>query len=361
MQRKLHGVVLALLAVIGMAACGGGDDDDDGSGEQRTVQYEQLVVFGDSLSDVGTYATPGLLAAFGTNNAGKYTINGPGPRIWVERLAERAAVAAPCAAVTGLESSGVPPVSTYAGALTDHPDCYGYAQGGARVSDPIGPYNKALLNFGNSDGYLGQLTHPVQAQINRHLSRVGNFSGKELVTVLAGGNDVSMNLAAISAAGGTPASVGAAFAAMTAAGDQLAGYVDNLIVGRGAKRVVVLNLPDMSRTPQAVAAGAQTQGLILEMVQRFNAALAAGLDNQPSVLLIDAFEEHTDWMNGNGGFSNVNGFTCAVYSLLCSAGTLQPGTDQNYLYADTVHLTPFANGKLADFVIANLRARPGWW
>ncbi len=69
-----------------LAACGGGDGDATG--------YDRIVIFGDSLSDVGTYATPGVQSLGG----GKYTINAADASIWVERVADRAGVAKPCAA-----------------------------------------------------------------------------------------------------------------------------------------------------------------------------------------------------------------------------------------------------------------------
>lgn len=125
----------------------------------------------------------------------------------------------------------------------------------------------------------------------------GTFSGKELVTVLAGGNDVFMNLAVVAgtaaATGNDPAAVGAAaakaVAAMGQAGAELAANIKTQIVGRGARYVVALTLPDVSQTPFALSKDAGTQALIATMVTTFNAQLTAGLKGVDRVLVADAY------------------------------------------------------------------------
>ena len=68
----------ALLSGL-LAACGGASDGD----QNPKVKFTKLVSFGDSLSDVGSYATPALVASTG---GGKYTVNGPSAKIWIEQL-----------------------------------------------------------------------------------------------------------------------------------------------------------------------------------------------------------------------------------------------------------------------------------
>jgi phospholipase/lecithinase/hemolysin len=82
-----------------LAACGGGDGD-----QTPRVAYGKLVSFGDSLSDVGSYAV-GFVAASG---GGKYTINGPEAKNWTELLAAQMGVAAPCAAQTTRAVTAMP-------------------------------------------------------------------------------------------------------------------------------------------------------------------------------------------------------------------------------------------------------------
>lgn len=349
----------ALIAGL-LAACGGGGDGN----QSPRASYSRLVVFGDSLSDVGTYRTAGVASIGG----GKFTVNGGDDRIWVERLAAQLGVAAPCPAQTGLEASG--PFAGLAAPIVNVAGCYGYAQGGSRVTNPVGPYNKALLGLGSNDGYLGQITDPLINQFQRHLA-AGGYSGNELVVLLAGGNDIFMNLATLQAtvgAGGDPvAAATAAVTAMGVAGAELAAYVGNFVVGQGARRVVVVNLPDVSLTPFAASLGAQTQGLILTMSQTFNAQLAAGLANVPNVLQVDAFTQSQSQAASPSQYGVSNGAATAcdlalatLGSLGCSVATLLANTDvSRYQYADTVHPTPYGHQLLAQYVAVQM-IQAGW-
>lgn len=354
------------LASLLLAACGGGGDGD----QSPRVKYSAMVSFGDSLSDVGTYATPVLVQATG---GGKFTVNGPTGKNWTELLSVQAGTGAPCAAQTGLESSG--PLAAFAQLATPHAGCYGYAQGGARVTNPVGPGNKALLP-GDPSGAVGQLTVPVVTQIGNHLTAVGGkFSGTELVTVMAGGNDVFINLATAGAnpdpvAGGT-----AAVTAMGVAGAQLAGYIKALILANGATHVVVVNLPDVSQTPLAYALPAATQGLISTMVTTFNAQLHTGLAGTSGVLEVDAYTQGRDQVAQPQlyGLTNVTTPACDLTSantantvkmpfassLVCSTNTLIAGDTSHYEFADTVHPTPFGYQLLARFV-AKRMVESGW-
>ncbi len=349
---------LSFVAALLLAACGGGGDGD----QSPRVKYSAMVSFGDSLSDVGSYATATLKASTG---GGKYTVNGTAGKNWTELIAAQIQTSAPCAAQTGLESSG--PLAAFAEATANHASCYGYAQGGARVTNPVGPGNTALIALGDTSGYLGQLTDPVVNQINRHLTAVGGtFSGTELVTVMAGGNDVFMNAAAVGAAQQTPTQ---AVTAMGVAGAELAGYINALIVANGAKHVVVVNLPDVSQTPSTYAAEAVTPGtqaLIQQMSITFNAQLKAGLASTSGVLLVDAYTQGQDQVAhpAQYGLTNVTTPACALSatvfnSLVCSTATLISGDVSHYQFADTVHPTPYGYQLLAQFV-AKRMTEAGW-
>ncbi|KAB8054015.1 esterase [Janthinobacterium rivuli] len=172
---------LAVLAAAVLAGCGGASGGD----QTLKVKYTAQVSFGDSLSDVGSYAVAGVAAKGG----GKFTINGDNTKInpeltgknWTEHLAAQFGLAAPCAAETGLEGS----IPSLQAPRVKHPGCFGYAMGGSRVTNPVGPNNKL------AGGTLGALTVPVVTQIANHLAvSGGKFSGTEAVFVMAGGNDV---------------------------------------------------------------------------------------------------------------------------------------------------------------------------
>jgi len=184
---------LALLTAAVLAACGG---TDPRPGDQTTkIKFTQQVAFGDSLSDVGTYAVGGVLAQGG----GQYTINGDITSVNAELtgknfttvIAAQLGLAAPCAAQTGLlGTSSTNAALNFAVPVVYNTNCFNYSQGGARVTNPIGPGNRALSSA-TATVALGATTVPVVTQVANHLAKSGGkFSGTELVIVTAGGNDL---------------------------------------------------------------------------------------------------------------------------------------------------------------------------
>ncbi|MEX8500647.1 SGNH/GDSL hydrolase family protein [Leptothrix ochracea] len=352
-QKQVRGLVWGTVVIgtfaAGLVGCGG---------NATPYTYNRLVVFGDSLSDVGSYRTAGLVTTF--TDAGKYTINGPSSTIWVENIATQLGVAAPCAAQTGLESSG--PLAGFAEAIANHSGCYDYAQGGARVTATVGPGNKALPA---PDSYMGNLTVPVVTQMDNHLA-VSSYTNHDLVTVLAGGNDVFMQLAGIASATVTPA---AAITAMQQAGDELAAAVLSKVIAKGASRVVVANIPDISLTPYGISLGAATQTVIVQLVQAFNTRLSAGLGNSNRIVLVDLFTESQKQAATPAayGLSNVTAVACPpppvnpVKSIGCNATTLVAGQTAatTYEYADDVHPTPYGYKLVSDKVWTDMSLR-GW-
>lgn len=356
----LRAGAMALAASGLLIGCGGDDDDPPAPAK---ITYTKLVSFGDSLSDVGTYATPGLVAATG---GGRFTVNGAGVQLWVDRVATAAGVPANCAAQTGLNSVGS--LAGFAAPVTPHAGCYAYAQGGSRVTNPVGPGNVATLP--TPSGALGQLTVPVVTQIGTHLAAVGgSFAGTDLVTVLAGANDLFMQLATVQAtvaAGGNATAAGqAATVAMGTAGGELAAYIKALIVAKGAKRVVVVGVPDVSLTPDAVGRDQATRDLIQMMSFTFNAQLQYGLQGVPEVLYVDSYTAIQGWVANPdaAGLSNVRTQACnaamVATSLLCSAATTISGDTSKYLFADGVHPTPYGHELFGKLVIDALSAK-GW-
>ncbi|MDB5960620.1 MAG: hypothetical protein JWP59_1914 [Massilia sp.] len=185
---------LALLTAAVLSACGGSSSEP---GDQSTkVKFTSQVAFGDSLSDVGTYNV-GTVAAL---KGGKFGINGDNTAVnstltgknYTELLAAQLGLPAACAAYTGLDGNAAQGFSV---PVVQHAGCYIYAQGGARVTNPVGIGNKL------TGSALGALTVPVVKQVSNHLSLSGGkFSGTELVIVMAGANDVFVNLSQLSTA-----------------------------------------------------------------------------------------------------------------------------------------------------------------
>lgn len=336
-----------------IAESGNRDHEQEGK-----IQFTSQISFGDSLSDVGTYSV-GTIAAYG---GGKFTINGPGARNWTELMAAQFGLPAPCPAQTGLDGnpalgfSVMPPVN--------HAGCTGYAQGGARISNPVGIGNK-LTGGDNVD--LGFLTVPVVQQVQNYLNANGNrFDDDDIVFVMAGANDVFFQLGLLQSAATDP---GTAIASVGQAAAELASTINTRIIGNGARYVVVLNIPDIAITPMAATFDSSTRGLVDIMVNTFNTQLKYGIGDNAKVLYVDAYaDSYSQYVNpGAYGLSNVTDTACDLSpaknplssSVICTANNLVPGVTNTYLFADRVHPTPYGYGLIARLV-TNEIAKKGW-
>jgi len=362
-QRTLAAIGAALL----VAACGGGGGDTS-----TKVSFSALVTFGDSLSDVGNpkVGTVAALAA-GTGGGGRWTVNSPaGGEMWVERLAATYGLPAPCAAETGL-APNIPGLT--GAAVTANAACRNYAQGSARITDPAGPNSVALQSpMYGSQNTLGLTAKPLADQFAAHLAVAGgSYGGTELVTILAGANDVFMQLAFYGLPGG-PATPEEAVTALATAGATLGGLIEAQVTGKGAKYVLVLNLPDVAGTPFAKTLAPAQQGLIDAMVKAFNAQLAASLSGTAGVRLGDLYTTSKD-QNANPaayGVSNGTSLACGPNalssspttpgtSLVCNASNVVAGDISRYAFADDVHPSPYGHQLLAQFAARELAAA-GW-
>lgn len=263
---------LAALTAAVLAGCGG-----SGGGDQTLkVKYTAQVSFGDSLSDVGSYAV-GTVAAL---KGGKFTINGDNTAInpeltgknWTEHLAAQFGLAAPCAAQVGLDGN---PAQGFFVPSVKKAGCFGYAMGGSRVTNPVGPNNKL------TGSALGALTVPVTTQIANHLAASGGkFSGTEVVFVMAGGNDLLFQLGSLQAA---------ATAAGTAAGS--ATFASTLIplLAAGATNPATAGAAITAAVRTASAAPGATTTTIVQAavgtaaVQPGNSAVASAAVYNPMV------------------------------------------------------------------------------
>ncbi|WP_036165105.1 SGNH/GDSL hydrolase family protein [Massilia sp. 9096] len=379
MEKRKIARSIALGLVLGLALGAGRID----GARAAPLPFGAQITFGDSLSDVGSY-TVGAVAAGG---GGKFTVNGNAfarhpeltGQVWPEMVAALAGLPPPCAAQTGL--LGDPDLGLFAPVL-NHPGCFDYAQGGARIVDPIGPGNVA------AGSPIGELTVPVAGQVASHLAAAGGrFQGNELVLVMAGANDVVTQWRqlvkgandAVRAAGTTgtaaddariaywSANRPAALAAMSSAGNQLAAIVQQQIVGLGANFVVVNNVPDLSGTPLGGIQAPPLRALVQAMVQSFNAALKAGLDPLPQVVQVDVFALSQDELANPAayGLTNTTAPACGPNaldgnSLACNVFNVYPNVDiSHFLFADTVHPTPYGHWLIATRVAAAMAGR-GW-
>jgi outer membrane lipase/esterase len=373
----------ALAAAVVLAACGDG---------RSGVDFTSTVSYGDSLSDVGTYRV-GTIAAVG---GGEWTVNSSSAANWTKLVAAAAGTGAPCPAQTGLLVN-IPglvgaPVANNAG-------CLNYAQGSARVSQPYAPNSATLQAPPFNQVNLGLMAVPLTTQMSTHLGKTGgSYSGGELVTVMAGGNDMFMHFNGVvnAAAGGTGAvgaaitagwaadvqaavstggaaatnaAITAALAGMGQAGTELAGLVKAQILAKGARHVVVVNLPDATQSPFGQSLDASTRGLLGNLINAFNSQLQAGL-NGTGVLLVDAYTQGRVQMANPALFGITNSTTPACSttspnnplqgsSLACTPASTVATDTSGYAFADSVHPTPLSNRLLADHVIVRMR-EAGW-
>jgi phospholipase/lecithinase/hemolysin len=396
----------ALTAVTAglLAACGGNDPEVAGSGEPAGAPttkgtFSALVSFGDSVSDLGTYAPATSLTGNGAAPyfGGRFTVNGAGAKVWVEYLAttlglDTAAGPGLTAAEVGFAGVSVKCPAAAVPALAS--TCTGYGQGGARVTDPNG--------IGKTGGAL---TVPVKTQIANHLARFNSFKASDLIVVLAGDNDALIQFTAFGAAATqikTDQATGkitadqanvllfqaqtAAQTAMKTAAQELTGYIRNEILGKGGKYVAVVMPVNFGLTP--LAAGllaapttAPTVPVLISLIDTFNLWLRDGLTNvavkiiDPNTLLADAVASPAKY-----GLSNVTVPACDAAkisaitggqetggsSLFCNStpgvpyNGLRTGADATtWLFADSIHPTPGGHMALSAHVAAALRGF-GW-
>jgi outer membrane lipase/esterase len=157
---------------------------------------------------------------------------------------------------------------------------------------------------------------------------------------------------------------------MVTAGAELAVYIKSQIVGKGAKYVAVVNVPDVSKTPFAYSQDAATQGLINLMVTTFNSQLQNGLTGVSGVRIVDAYADNRNQAANPGSYSltNVTSPACNLTapspnalgsSLVCNTSNVIAGDTSHYLFADSVHPTPYGYKLFAQLVTKEL-ILAGW-
>ncbi len=193
-MRNFKMTVAALGAALLVAACGGGG----GGNQTPPIAYSKVVSFGDSLSDAGTYNVGAVKAAGG----GLFTVNGVVGAIGADPVPSYTWAQVLAASVTGQPSCAAR-VGGFSVLETKNPGapasgCWNYAQGGARVLNSNGYGNVEGGNLGVialpalpvGQARVGALTEPVQTQIANYIADGGGFANNELVTVMAGANDI---------------------------------------------------------------------------------------------------------------------------------------------------------------------------
>ncbi len=395
-RRRWHISALAAAALI-VAGCGGGGTD--------SPLASRVVVFGDSLSDIGAYTPatqiplgqaagvpPFFGGKFTTNSHTGYTATGntSNANTWVEWIAARVGVPISPALVgfgpainpiTGLPGRRACPAAATNASLAA--TCTGYAQGGSRVTDPAG------INNPNGNGLNGAspapMTVPMVTQVADHLAAFTSFSGSDIVFVFGGNNDVFVQAGAV----GLGLPVETAQANIVTAATELATLVRSEILAKGATRVAVMTLPDSAATPYGSTLSADGRALLTGLSAAFNAALLAGLDGS-GARIVDAraLNAAVQASPSSFGLTNITTPACNATiiagvtggrvtdgsSLFCNAApaalftaaglpslnAITPGASAStFLFADGVHPTTGGHKIFADQVWTQLKSF-GW-
>jgi phospholipase/lecithinase/hemolysin len=371
-----RGLALAASAVAAavLVACGGGGDP---AGPK--VAITRVVVAGDSLADAGTFG-------------GKFTVQrasnpAQGYPVYPQIVASNYGVTNLC----NFFSS-----STGGASFTTNANCEDFAVGGGRI------YNLASQGGANAPFSIGfQLGAALQAN-------GGSYTSSDLIIVDAGGNDaadlVGAYLGAATGQAGLqafqaflaqqldattigtllPQPNGAALAAgayMQKLADTYWGTVKAATLDKGATHVAILNMPDITLTPQFAgvlaqvgaaygqASATELKGAIQQWIQAFNAKLVADVNGDTRVAVVPFYEDFTDEVTNPAayGLTNVTTPTCSdtgfpatcVDAQLDAAPGTTPGWWQTYAFANSFHPTPFGHSLLASSVSRAI-ARAGW-
>lgn len=167
-----------------------------------------------------------------------------------------------------------------------------------------------------------------------------------------------------------------------AAGAEAAAQVEVKLLGSlqaaGAKYVVVYNLPDIGKTPDSIAGGAAAESGGTQISIIYNNVLQSGIaqlsNNGLNVIPVNTFAliDEVAAHPAAFGFTNVTQPACGAgsNSLLCGpqvgsgngnlyTSSYAPGTNQTYLFADGVHPTTAADVMLGQYVMSIINA-PGY-
>lgn len=302
------------------------------SSPASAANFSQLVFFGDSLTDSGYFTGVGKQASFTTN---------PDP-VWAQILAHKYGAAANPAAVltpTGVQAAGG----------TD------YAVGGARVTS----------QNGWPDAATAPLVPTITSQVQGYLAAHPKLDSKGLYAVWAGANDVfgytQTNIAGLLNPATQTATALLTIQQITGEASNVVGLVKQLQQA-GAGAVIVLNLPDIGRTPQGSSIPALAT-LWTAASTSFNANLNNGLSGLGgNIVALNAFGLLHEAIANPGlyGFTNVTTPACTTSSSsTCTTSTLvAPNADRTYLFADGVHPTGAGHAILAQYIGSVLQA-PG--
>lgn len=384
-QFKRYGLAAGLAAVLawGLAGCGGND------ALPPKVSVSKIYVMGDSLADVGTFSVTGAFSNL------KFTVVDPvkpeNSLIWTQIIASSFGLDG--LAQCNFFNITINPLNPSQPVTNFNTNCTNYAIGGARI---VNKPTDTTPTVGTQMGARAQALSLASKQ----------YSTDELVLIDGGGNDAN-DLAkayanrslfsfltqsnvmdtgtAIALLQSDPTGTSAGVSYMQRLADKF--YNENIkpyVLDMGAKRVAVLNIPDITITPlfQSQISGlppadaAGSQALIRALISEFNKRLKANIGTDSRIALVDFYSDFQDEVANYAsyGLSNVTNAACTYdygdpFNYFPCASTLldttflpagkTPGWWKKYAFSDGFHPTPYGHTLLAASVSRAL-ARAGW-
>lgn len=350
--------------------------------------FDNMVMFGDSLSDGGNIAlSQGLPILRWTTNPGLTAVENIGDYFGVPMAPSLANGTDFAFGGAGLVNntpeagaSAIPTLPmqlsmymTATGGKADPNALYG-VWGGA--NDILYAATSTAVAAGIQATITQQVSLGVQAWIAANPTLAGNPAAVQQATAsitAAVTAAVSAQIPAIEAANNISTLMDAqqAQAAIQNAALTELGMIQSL--GKaGARYVMVFNLPNIGLTPDAAAAEAASPGAAAQLTGltlTFNNALNAGLAKTGvNIIPVNAFAILNELVADPArfGFTNVTTPACSGTALAClptgttspTGSNYQPGTENTNLFADGVHPTTAAHAMLAQYAESIITA-PG--
>jgi outer membrane lipase/esterase len=311
-------VGLGALATALLVSCGGGGD------QVEPFVPTRLLVFGDEISSIQDVNSNGQGRKYNVNAlaADNLTLDCTTNPIWVQYLSASYGLVLPACNPNGLQN------------LTSR-----------------------------SYALPGQLATDVAAQVTQHLAS-SSFSETDLVTVLAGANDILAQYGQYPTISET-----AARANLEAAAEQLAAQVNRIANAGG--RVLIATVPDLGLSPYAIAQKAANTdtdraALLSRLTSYFNVRLRREILNDGTrigLLLADELVQVVVKFPATYGLTNVISPLCdtalaATVDQCTSLTLVSGGTTGTYLWADDRRLGPAGHLRLGQAAASRAANNP---
>jgi phospholipase/lecithinase/hemolysin len=392
-----HGRLLAGCAgLLLFTACGGGGGGGDAVVAAPTsvtapgpanapaasalTGVSRLIVAGDSLVDVGT---------FGFKFTVQDSASAVGNPVLPDLVAAAHGLAAGCSHIVDSGTGGVVP--------RGDSGCTNFAVGGGRILDGDGPLNirnqlgtvAASMIFRAGDLLLVEGGANDASDVAAgYLGSVGSRTGTLAFVAFLARRVETGDL--IDTIRGDDSLARSANLYMQEAADALADSITTNALDRGAPRVAVLNLPDLTITPrfssaferlvqeEGAADANAARDAVRAAIDAFNVRLQGRLGNDPRVVLVDlrttvadqiaraALFGLTDALHAACPVTGTNSAGLPQWTLqTCTSASLDaavpagaaPGWWKSWAFSDGFHPTPHGHRLLADSVNRALAAR----